>query len=870
MRTFIQRSACHGHAPKSVDAFNFERAGLLRQLALHRKEPRLISAPSGYGKSSLCASYAKVMFAFKKTFWIDCTSPCFLRDLDSEMLERDMFLYDCSPNLCVFDNVCYLDGARKSKFLKLISCLTHKNVEVLINVSVESKNCFSSNFFTLSSKDLLLTNPEVSRIDTKTSFSKDNSGVACLCFRNSNNSALFSQLQTFGDKLEALTVMFIIYVLESATFKDVFDIIGKRNTLTHLKQFENSYPHFYIDNNSKTFSCPRLSIQEIKEGMNFCYREIFDNFNDKHLANCIETIATKLLSIKKFMRACEFIVSFYDKQNCLDWFIRNSSNLINSYNSSCLKLVLNTPEAKNFLLRDRSRCLKALVEFNNRNNPSFLDHYFSIINSHSANLAQRLFALILYSRIALFEDKQLSIFKMKEIYLAWQKQGYVDEVFNTKMFRRDDLKFIYEYLTISNENFYNSFVFLINKIKESEEKKGVNNSVNRNAIFLVVSWMFDDMSSFCEVEDPFKKVVLNAFGEKVSSKSIEESINYIGSFLNDNAKKSKVSGEFDYYLEFALNSCIIFLESHARDLANLINFESRQFAIELLNADETDKNSTSYLKVLNDLRSKETITNENFKQDLDSHSKVAEFNFFGGCTLKIGESLVEASFLNKKNCILFLFYLCKNIGRVVSRDEIISFIWGDSLSSNDSKRRSFYQVTSYLKHNLNTAFKAHYLKKTSGGFYLDEDLCRCDIQVLDQLCIDLTFSMSPNINWAELYVPLVGRFTKPLLAQIRNNSRAEEFREGYKHKLADALTCAGQTMLNNEDAKSCLWFAREAKHLTPNREDVYLLIMKAQNLLCQRTEAISTYFECKDFMKNELGLAPAKSMQMLYKEIINN
>lgn len=84
MLSFLAQSACRGNRPSRFSSLRaYPRPALVAKLLRERNVARFMVAPSGFGKSTLALEYAETVFAFDHVFWIDCASPCFLRDLDA-------------------------------------------------------------------------------------------------------------------------------------------------------------------------------------------------------------------------------------------------------------------------------------------------------------------------------------------------------------------------------------------------------------------------------------------------------------------------------------------------------------------------------------------------------------------------------------------------------------------------------------------------------------------------------------------------------------------------------------------------------------------------------------------------------------------
>ena len=117
MTSFITKSACHGRRPSHlVGLSGRQRPHLVAHLLRERTVARFVVAPNGYGKTNIAVEYAETVFSWVHVFWINCQSPCFVRDLDEEGIADDCLGADGNAKLVVFDNVPALDHARSTMF----------------------------------------------------------------------------------------------------------------------------------------------------------------------------------------------------------------------------------------------------------------------------------------------------------------------------------------------------------------------------------------------------------------------------------------------------------------------------------------------------------------------------------------------------------------------------------------------------------------------------------------------------------------------------------------------------------------------------------------------------------------------------------
>ena len=96
------------------------------------------------------------------------------------------------------------------------------------------------------------------------------------------------------------------------------------------------------------------------------------------------------------------------------------------------------------------------------------------------------------------------------------------------------------------------------------------------------------------------------------------------------------------------------------------------------------------------------------------------------------------------------------------------------------------------------------------------------------------------------------------------------FRMQFRRRAIDALIGASARLLAQGENDAALLFAYAAFQRERQREDVYLALMRAQLACDQRTNAVDTYFACREMLAEGLGLDPSRSMMDLYLSIIND
>ena len=114
---YLENAACNGRRPKKIGPQRiYSRPRLVKRLVAERDVARFVVAPSGFGKTSLGLEYAASMFSFRGVHWLDCSSPCFLRDLDAGIIAKTLIARPAQLDLVVFDDVPFLADARSECF----------------------------------------------------------------------------------------------------------------------------------------------------------------------------------------------------------------------------------------------------------------------------------------------------------------------------------------------------------------------------------------------------------------------------------------------------------------------------------------------------------------------------------------------------------------------------------------------------------------------------------------------------------------------------------------------------------------------------------------------------------------------------------
>lgn len=242
-------------------------------------------------------------------------------------------------------------------------------------------------------------------------------------------------------------------------------------------------------------------------------------------------------------------------------------------------------------------------------------------------------------------------------------------------------------------------------------------------------------------------------------------------------------------------------------------------------------------------------------------------NLFGRLEVKVGDAVVDSGHLSRQKVRSLLALLVLNRGRDVSRDRLAEQLWPES--SPSCRRKNFYATWSQLRSALSTPEgDCPYLVRHQNGVCIEARLLASDVLELEEVCRALLFNRPGRGGWGHLFARVEDSFADELLPGDGGCDVIDGLRVDCKNRLVDALVAASGKLLDSGDPREGLWFARAALSRDDSREDVYVALMRAQIASLQRTAALQTYFACRRYLADDLGIDPSAETMRLYRSII--
>lgn len=241
----------------------------------------------------------------------------------------------------------------------------------------------------------------------------------------------------------------------------------------------------------------------------------------------------------------------------------------------------------------------------------------------------------------------------------------------------------------------------------------------------------------------------------------------------------------------------------------------------------------------------------------------------GSLEVRKGAERIDDQLFGRQKVKILLALLVVNQGKEISREKISETLWPESYGG--AAHRNLYSLWSLLKRALKVEDgSCPYLVKTQYSYRLDKNFVTSDVSQLDALVSELIFEDPPVQKCIRLYRALKDVYRGDFLPSEEHNDMVLQAREQCRIRLVEACSVTARRLYENSHYDQALWFAREALDHDPSREEIYSLLMQIQIILGQRTGALKTYFECRKYLTEELGIDPSKSTSLLYEKIIDS
>lgn len=852
MPDYLSNAACRGHRPRNLAARRlFPRPDLVAKLLRERHVARFLVAPDGYGKTSVALEYADTIFRFEHVFWLDCKSPCFLRDLDRGILASTLLEADNEPFLMVLEDVPPLDPDRIEALSADMDRVLDRGCEVLVTCA-PTCDAFERHRdrIKLSSKDLLLSDAE---IDAQRTAGERSAKPAAAFATSRRVPGLIWAAPGDEPFLEAtlheelpndlLLPLFLMLVLEEGTFADIAAF--GRFASERAELLAERYPHLGIDRRGERFSTARFSLMEVAAA----FTSKLDALAKRSLFPNRDTLATRtadaLAAQRRFERACEAIRLLGSHAACARWLVRHGTALLEA---ACM-----VPACEAYRsLGGEVPNLEARLEVDEACRRAVLGE-----RREACTLARR----VAGASGAGADERALAALVMASCGDGAERQRAEDAVASLAR-----LPEAHPVVSATTKTATWALPATVRAALSASNGKAAevwlawyDRGARGGAVALAAFWVLNGA-----VERPAVP------GAKADGR-LERLASIVRARLSrvDTEPLSLLDAFVGTAYERACEQGVVPLPtldaraSHAVHCMEMALYRQRS-ALEHLERERAERRR-SFVATHPDSFRVDPLTAE--RPAASPSAPLLTVNLFGGLDVRIGNEPVDLRRFRRQKVKTLLALLVLNRGREFSRDKLVTLLWPDS--DLEAARKNFYSIWSMLRRALSTPEGAcPYLIRQQNGVRLDANLLVTDVAQLEEVCRSLLFEQPGYGGWAHLFAQVNDKFSDDLLPSDDDNSGIASLRADYRNRLVDALVTASARLVSAGEAQEGLWFARAALQRDRTREDAYIALMNAQLASGQRTAALETYFSCRRFLVDELGIDPSLELMELYRSII--
>lgn len=863
MPQFLASAACNGSHPRRVQLIDnqISRPALIARLMRERHVPRFLVAPTGFGKTAIALEYAETVFSFDRVFWIDGTSPCFLRDLDKGILSATLIALEIAPQLVVIEDVPLLDEQRNEMLSRDINALLDHGCEVLLTCAPTCDGFESHrDRVVLTSADLLLSNTELNALCTPAERDRlaafdvpDAERVAAFVWRrgcrNTGICAMLERDLRDEPSMGLIGSLFVMLSLKQGSLSEVksFVAVGP----DEFAFIEKYYSYVGVCEFDNTFTAIDVDFDDIVSVFDPHLAAVADlNGFDKSQLLC--TLADQLLLREAPKRACDLMRAFAPKITRAQWLAQRGEAL---QDAACL-----VPAYELFLSlgSDALKLEPSLVVFQYHCLWLLGDREQAFgCAERAARLvpvdpSRKLEALVAMVRCSDGEAHQIALRNLDHlVQTSWAQE--TDWPFGPT-FSKPVMEAVVT-IASSDCSFSAKAHFLASLIVEGIPHRLILSLLALLLIDAKASWSLGVAESD-QVESCTSLAWVGAA---------------LGNCLDTNADRKLTLYEALAVASYEhLNDCALHqnlpwdsgISQRALSVMDSFYTQQAQWSHQRASVLHVPKSTTVSRLVSSDRTAAKSVSLQHAPEKLT-------VKLFGGLEVYRGNTRIDPRLFSRRNVRILLALLVLNRGREFSRDYLIGQLWPEA--EIDAGRRSFYTVWSLLKQALGpTSRECPYLIRQQLGVRLDATLLESDVGELETICHRLLFEGPEYKGWSSIHERVTTTFAEDLMPGVEASPIIESWRREYRGRLTDALTSASNRLRNAGNIQDALWFSQAAYQREPTREDVCITLMRAQIEAGQRSAAIATYHACRRSLADELGIDPSLETMNLYTRIIES
>lgn len=845
MSDFLMSCSCRGRRPKHVaSSATHSRPHLIADLLRSRDVARFLVAPTGFGKSTVAAEYAQVVFSFRQTFWVNCESPCFLRDLDAGIIASRVAEIGGAGSLVVFDDLPRMDASRVEVFSEVVDELLAAGSEVLVTCTptCDAYSDLHRDRVKLSARRFLLTDDEMKHTVRATDSPHAKCRAACVAWGSDDGGRLVAGMAAEEPPASVLLAAFLMLAMGKGSLSELVSLVGARHANEAISLIEEDYPFLGVCAREDSFDAVAVDVSVLAQGFSRAVDRVVDRSTCGDASELAVCIAAMLFERGAAARACAVVRSFATKPACASWLAAHGADLLSA---ACFKPAhelfvyagKNARQNRILLAADEAVRLAALDD---AACALFLARKFA--SSRSIDPESRSRLLLVASCLGDDEDRRRAE-SVAADFAARAKVG--------------------------------------GSIAPAAAFSLVAAHVGKGAMPLAEAW--GELASRGAPDGPLvfaAAMVFWALAQKktpgFASPEDARAVERVALWACD-LTASTPSATMSWQCAFLVMSLSRAVEegSLPTRFSPAADALAAARAIEAARFTECAAHRRDSLREERARAERERSSRDRYEARLirsetpgapGSSAPILYVRLLGGLDVRIGEQQVDMQAFSRQKTKTLLALLVLARGRELSRERLLETLWPDS--PHGCAIKNFYSVWSQLKRGLDYEGTCPYLLRDQGGVRLDARLLRSDVAELDSICRALSFGEIDLERWRDHLEAIDGSYSGDLLPSESVNDDIAAARRRLRINLVDSLVCASGRLLESGEPRAALWFAREAAGRDRSREDACAALMEAQLGAGQRAAAIDTYLSCRRYLAEELGIDPSPSIVALYRSAV--
>ncbi|MEG1750774.1 MAG: bacterial transcriptional activator domain-containing protein [Raoultibacter sp.] len=879
MDLYLQSTACKGRRPGHLPPFRHRsRSALLTKMMRERNVVRFLVAPKAFGKTTLALEYAESIFSLEHVFWVEANDPRFLRDLDKGIIGSGLLSQSTKTSLVVFDDVPYLDSARRDALSRSFDLLLARGWEV---IAIASPACavFDScqvDQIRIDAGALLVSDEE---IDNEVSRSERAAESGCRRLLVERVPGLYwgddNARQTFlfgiaREELpsELLLPLFSMLVLQRGSFADIAALMKGWHDDVAQMLFRN-HPYLGIDMRAGTFHAASFALSALAQAFEGFLDKIALSSRSVYADALIAHLADLLLARDEAERACE-TMEICTVPSRVKWLALRQESLLCSGHLLCaqrlfmhLAIPLDEQQARLLavgswrvaLLGDRAEARRQAER---------------VAFSVEGGLTDRMLAELLLARYGdedmrekacrLLADALRCDVSSPEIGIKRLVAARLSDVvapLDAGSVHRYHLELLGAACLCLRSCPVRGITFVCEKITQALATRR-SDALELAAVLMVMAL----------------RRIEKLRGRKAMTKEVIAACRRLaackGALLARIAQEEKATLPL-----WVLTECAAVIEVEGKQSRPV--FLPVSASVWGSFAESLMAQRGEYLRARGTTLSPSADVSDVAVAGVAGLFAVPKkagipplyVRLFGGLALEVGGKSVDAALFRRQKVQTLCAILVLNRGKEIARVTLQESLWPDS--SPEKARNNLYSIWSMLRRALSTdAGTCPYLIRLQHSCKIDASLVSSDVFELDALCNRLLFSSPDTEIFSQVYTQIDVLYTGDLLPGEAENPLIVNQRNELRTRLVDALVAAAGALYRVQEYSTALQFARKALHYDETREDVYKILIQVQLAIGQRSGAMEMYFRCRAYLTNELGIDPSAHMVALYNQMLTD